>query len=239
MAGSPRRRSQRGHFTEEAWADFARRQGGPEQKDLLERHLQAGCHQCAQTLDVWTAVFGVAGREASYRPPDEAVVRAKAQYALHGPRTLVQRAARSVSLLFDSFRQPALAGVRVAGGSAQQLLYKAGHYLIRLQVERAIDQERLSVVGQIVDEANPKNALPELPVLLLSEDETLARTLTNTLGEFQMESVPSESLRLSVGIPEIGTLTLPGRLAAAGPLGGEGIPGTRGGPGHRTRARHA
>ena len=236
MAETGKRRAQEGHFTEEDWADFARQQGEPEQRARLQRHLQS-CERCAQTLDVWTAVVGLAGQEAAYQPPDEVTARAKAHFALHRPQGLLERAGSAVSLVFDSFRQPVLAGVRAAGSSPRQLLYKAGRYLIRLQVEREAGSDRLSVVGQIVDEANPKNALQELPVLLLSDKDTLDRTVTNILGEFQLESDPSESLRLSVGIPEIGTLTLPGLLAGRGTDGVE-VVGTRGGSSRRTRARH-
>ena len=236
MAETGKRRPQEGHFTEEDWADFAREQGKPEQRAHLQRHLQS-CERCAQTLDVWTAVVGLAGQEAAYQPPDDVMARAKAHFTLHRPQGLLERAGSAVSLVFDSFRQPVLAGVRAAGSSPRQLLYKAGRYLIRLQVEREAGSDRLSVVGQIVDEANPKNALQELPVLLLSDKDTLDRTVTNILGEFQLQSDPSESLRLSVGIPEIGTLTLPGLLAGRG-TGGTEASGTRGGSSRRTRARH-
>ena len=236
MAETAKRQLQGGHFTEEAWADFARQQGEPEQRARLQRHLE-GCERCAQTLDVWTAVVGLAGQEAAYEPPGDVMAQVRARFALHRPLGLVERVASSVSLVFDSFRQPMLAGVRAAGSSPRQLLYKAGRYLIRLQIEREVGSDRLSVVGQIVDEANPKGALDALPVLLLSDDDTLDRTVTNILGEFQLQSDPSESLRLSVGIPEIGTLTLPGLLAGRGTDGPEAL-GTRGGSSRRTRARH-
>lgn len=234
MAELQRRRPQ-GHFSDEAWADFALGQGEPEQRAHLQQHLEAGCERCAETLRVWTDVVDLAGQETSYEPPAEVVASMKGRFSPSRPEGLIARAARSASLLFDSFRQPALAGVRTAGASPQYLLYKAGRYLIRLQVEREAGSERLAVMGQVVDEANPKNTLQDLPVLLLSEKETLDRTLTNTLGEFELKSDPSEGLRIAIGIPEIGTLTLPGPLAGAGGAGG---PGMRGGSA-RTRARHA
>ena len=236
MAETGNRRLQEGHFTEEAWADFARQQGQPEQRARQQRHLE-GCERCAQTLDVWTAVVGLAGQEAAYQPPDDVMARVKARFSLHRPEGLLERAARGASMIFDSFRQPVLAGVRAAGSSPRQLLYKAGRYLIRLQVEREAGSDRLTFVGQIVDEVNPKTALQELPVLLLSDKDTMDRTVTNILGEFQLESSPSESLRLSVGIPEIGTLTLPGLLAGHG-MGDIEALGTRGGSSRRTKARH-
>ncbi len=237
MAETGRRR-QAGHFTEEDWVDFACQQAGAEQRARLERHLRTGCERCAETLEVWTAVRGLAGQEASYRPPDDIIAQVRGQFALHRPKGLLARVATSASLVFDSFRQPVPVGIRAAGGSARQLLFKAGRYAIRLQVEPVADSDRLSVVGQMVDETNPKNPLPDLPVLLLSGQETVDRTLTNTLGEFQLESVPSGSVRLSVGVPEIGTLTLPGRLVGRRARRGAGTWATLDGSGRRTKARH-
>jgi hypothetical protein len=237
MAGTRKPRAHEGHFSEEAWADFARQQSLPEEKTRLEQHLQS-CKRCAQTLDVWTAVADLSGQEAAYQPPADVVARVKARFALHQPQGLREGVARCLSMVFDSFREPALAGVRAAGRSPRYLLYKAGRYFIRLQVEREAGTDRLSFVGQIVDEAQPKTALQELPVLLLSGKDTLDRTVTNALGEFQLASDPSKDLRLSVGIPEIGTLTLPGLVAGRGVGEAESL-GTRGGSSRGTRARHA
>ena len=47
--------------------------------------------------------------------------------------------ARKASLVFDSFRQPTPAGVRVVGPSARRLLYKAGRYLVMVRLEPGAD----------------------------------------------------------------------------------------------------
>lgn len=211
-----------GHFGDEEWVDLARGQGGEELAARLGRHLDAGCGRCAQKARFWRAVVGLAGREASYRPPDAAVAQVRAQLALHRPKRLLERAARSASLLFDSFRQPLPAGVRSVGPSPQQLLYKAGRYLIVLRVEAgAADSERLSVVGQILDDGLPKKALQDLPVLVFKGREAVDRTLTNPLGEFQLQTDPAHNLRLSVEVPEVGPfiVTLPRDDQRRGPRG--------------------
>ena len=71
------------------------------------------------------------------------------------------------------------------------------------------------------------------------EAETNPAVAQIDLGEFELESVPSESLRLSVGVPEIGTLTLPGLLIGRSERAGAGSLGPQGGSGRRTKARHA
>ncbi len=206
-----------GHFSEEDLVDHARQQGSVEQRARLARHLESGCERCGPTLHFWQGVIGLAGQEASYRPPEGVVGQALAEFAFRRPEGLLGRVTRSASLVFDSFRQPLPAGVRTAGLSPRQLLYKAGRYLIMLRVEPAAGSDRLSVVGQILDEANPKTGLEDLAVLALTGDETVERTLTNSMGEFQLEPNPAWNLRISVGVPEIGSVNVP--LPTAGPNG--------------------
>jgi hypothetical protein len=185
-------------------------------------------------------VVGLAGQEGPYEPPDGVVGQARAEFALRRPEGLRERVARKASLVFDSFRQPLPAGVRAAGPSPRQVLYKAGRYLIMLRVEPSADSDRLSVVGQILDEMHPKKAVENVAVLVLNGDEAVERTLTNRLGEFQLEPDPAESLRISVGVPEIGSLSVPWPMVgtrAQGKVEHEGArkPGLR--PGRKMKAR--
>jgi hypothetical protein len=115
--------------------------------------------------------------------------------------------AARVALVFDSFRQPQLAGVRAAGTTARELLYKAGHYMIKLQVETAA-ADRVSIVGQILDERDPEGGLRDIVVRALKGSKTLDRTLTNRLGEFHLEPDATEKLQLSVNVREIGTFAV-------------------------------
>lgn len=195
-----------GHFSEGDWVDFARGQGGD--RHGQEQHLATGCRRCGRILSFWEAVHGRAVQESSYVPPEAVVGRAKAEFARRRPARTT-RLARTVSLIFDGLRQPLPVGVRTAGSAPLQLVYKAGHYTVMLRVEPAAGSDRLSVVGQILDEANPKRSLQDLAVLVLKGGEAVERTLTNQLGEFELESELAESLRISVGVPEIGSLTVP------------------------------
>jgi hypothetical protein len=207
MAGTDVRSRKDDHFAEEDWVDFARHQAEPEKHALLAGHLD-DCPRCAQTLHVWRDVIRIAGDEASYRPPEEAVRQIKGQFALHCPPPLVERAVRAIALVFDSFRAPAPAAVRAAGAAPRHLLYRAGRYVIRLQLEQRNDPERVSIVGQLLDEGHPETALRDIAVLVSKGGRALDRTLTNYLGEFALEPNAAGTLRLSVGVPEIGTFTV-------------------------------
>jgi hypothetical protein len=242
-------RARSGHFSEEDCVDFARRQGGDQHG--LEQHLAAGCRRCGRTLSFWEAVHGLAVHESSYRPPKEVVAKAKAEFALRRP-AVTTGLATTASLIFDSLRQPLPVGIRTVGPAPLQMVYKAGHYLIMVRVEPTAGSDRLSVVGQIMDEANPKRSLKDLAVVVLKGGETVEHTLTNQLGEFQLESEHAESIRISIGaeiesltVPlpfgEVGTSAQPARVAgASGNKSGRKTPGkTVGKPVRKAKARHA
>lgn len=199
------------HFSEEDCVDFARGQAGPDVRAGLERHLEKGCSRCARTVRLWKGVQDVVEHESAYRPPDAALRQLAGDFALRRPQGLLERVAEKAALVFDSFRQPQPAGVRNAGAAPRQLLYKAGRYMIRLRLEPAADAERLSIVGQLVDEQDPAAALKDIAVIALQGRKTLDRTLTNNLGEFVLEPDAAEDLRLCVGVAEIGTFTVQSR----------------------------
>jgi hypothetical protein len=211
------------HFTEEDWFDFAHQQAAPSVRASLERHLEKGCSRCTQTVRLWRAVLDVADQEAAYRPPDEALRQVKGDFALRRPKRLLEKVAEQAALVFDSFRQPQPMGVRGAGPTPRQLLYKAGRYMIRLRLEPAADAAHMSIVGQLVDEHPSPAAVQDIAVLALKGGKTLDRTLTNHLGEFVLEPDAAEDLRLCVGVAEIGTFTVEPRLATTAKANGDAV----------------
>ena len=208
MADTDARTRNREHGSEEDWVDFAHQQAEPGKRARLEQHLEKGCPRCTRTLLLWKAVLDVADQEGQYRPPPEALRQLAGQFALRRPKRLLERLAERAALVFDSFRQPQPAGVRSAGPTPRQLIYSVGRYTIRLRVEPSAHAERLSIVGQILDEQEPPTALQDIAVLALKGSKTLDRTLTNHLGEFVLEPDAAENLRLHVDLAEIGTFTV-------------------------------
>ena len=123
-----------GHFSEEAWLDFARGQAA-QATEAMARHLAAPCLRCADSLRLWRAAVDHAPALPAYLPPEGAVRAVKASFAALRPAPAPSRAARAAALVFDSLRQPALAGVRAAGTSARQMMYRFGPYLVRISLE--------------------------------------------------------------------------------------------------------
>jgi len=194
------------HFREEDWLDFAREVGDREHR---ARDLEAGCSECEQTFRLWAAVLSVADQATQAGPPEFVVGRMKERFSLRRPKRLGERIAAQAALVFDSFRQPMLVGMRASSGvAARQLLYKAGRYTIKLQVAPGAGDERVSIVGQILDDRDPAGQMRDIAVLALRGSKTLDRTVTNPLGEFHLEPDASDKLQLSVDVPEIGTFTV-------------------------------
>jgi hypothetical protein len=206
MTDTDRRARRNEHSTEEDWVDLVRGQAHPADQERLQQHLDMGCTRCLKTVRLWKEVLGAAQQEPSYRPPDEVLRQLKGDFALRNPQPVGVRP--RLALLFDSFRQPVAAGVRAAGPSPRQLLYKAGRYTIRLRLEPAPDAERTAIIGQILDEQDPAGTLQDIAVLAVRGRQTLDRTLTNRLGEFLLEPDAAENLQLCVGVAEIGTFTV-------------------------------
>jgi hypothetical protein len=229
-----RPRSGAGHFSEEDWLDFARGVSG-EAAAEMERHLSA-CASCAAAAGFWQETLGAARRLTAHPGADAAARQAAAVFALAGPRRrgLAARAREAATLVFDSLRQPVPAGVRAVGPSARHLQFQAGPYAIRLRVESAGDTDRLSIVGQVTDDTNPTRSLGDLAVLALRGKDTVDRTLTNTLGEFHFEPEAADNLRLSVGVPDRGPLTV-GLLVRT--RSGRADARAHGSPGRRTTPR--
>jgi hypothetical protein len=158
------------HFREEDWVDFAREVGDPQHRARVAQHLETGCSECEQTFRLWAAVLSVADQATQAGPPESLLGRMKERFSLHRPKRLRERLADQAALVFDSFRQPMLAGMRASSGAvARQLLYKAGRYTIKLQVESGAGEERVSIVGQILDDLDPAGAMHDIAVLALRE----------------------------------------------------------------------
>ena len=226
----------RNHFTEDDWVEFARRHGDPEHRAQVARHLEGGCPDCELTLRLWAALLSVADQETFDQPEEAAVREIKRRLARKRLEPIGERVSRAVALVFDSFRQPQLAAVRATGLSPRHLLYKAGRYTIKLQVEPGTAADRLSIVGQILNEQDPTGVLRDIAVCALKGSRTLDRTLTNELGEFHLEPGASERLQLSIDVPEIGTFSVhPPRAPESSPRSAG--PKIVESAGHRKKAR--
>ncbi len=174
-----------------------------EEADRVAAHLASECTHCAPTRDWYVTVRQAASADDSTAPPPWTLKRAIKIFGEKGSRPrLVERLGRAVaSLVFDSFAQPALLGVRSTETANRQLLYHAGDYSIDLQVAQ-LEEARTDVRGQILREGEERfESVAGLKIELLRGGVQGQETLTGETGEFAFERLePGEyDLRLETG----------------------------------------
>jgi len=102
-----------------------------------------------------------------------------------------------------------MAGVRSAGSASQQLLYGVGDYRIDVRIEPQMDSEKVVLIGQVLNSADPDERLSAAPVTLLKGRKILAESVTSEFGEFQIECELQGSLRLVVLLHGRAEVSLP------------------------------
>jgi hypothetical protein len=179
----------------------------------------AECRQCAETVGWLRRLVAAAVAEAEYYVPEHSVHMARAMFALQrpeqvhvlprmnnpssekragwGPRVLAQ-------LVFDSFREPAVAGVRSQQRITRQALYEAGEYSVDLRMEQERGARSVVLVGQIANRMRPEKSVADVPVVLMSGPDVVGRAKSNEFGEFQMEYAPRQPLSLYVPVEGAG-----------------------------------
>ena len=193
------------HFSLEEWADFAREVVERGRRELMQQHLDQGCTQCGEVLKTWTRLRQAAWRERSYEPPQAAARMAKSLLAFG-----VKGATASVArLLFDSFKSPVTAGVRSVSMTARQMLYGVGTYRIDLRMEPQMDSDKVSLVGQVLNSADPVRVGAQVTVTLLRGSKVLGESQTNSLGEFHLECSLEGQLQLLLALPRARDVMIP------------------------------
>ena len=205
------------HFSLEQWADFARDVVGEDRKTAMQEHLESGCKPCANIHKEWLRVREVAERESAYQPPESAVRTVKGMGAIHA------RPAKSGigQLLFDSLRSPVAAGVRSASTIARQLLYGVGPYRIDVRMEPQMDSDKVSLVGQVLNSAEPAKHVGDVPVALLKGRKVVGESQTNAFGEFHLECDLEGRLELRFILPQGMEVRIPLVEPAKGSFAGD------------------
>ena len=187
------------HYTVEQWADFARQITAPDISAKMQRHLDSGCRDCAQSLNAMKKVVELAGREATYEPEPGIVRIAKTLFAGQSQAS-ADRIREILPLVFDSFAQPAMVGVRTAVATSRQLLYRKGSCCIDLRIEHVPGAKEAILVGQVLDSGQQGRDVASILVELMTGEKVIASTATTSYGEFQFLSPAERQLELCFGI---------------------------------------
>ena len=189
------------HFSVEKWIDFVNQAVTTNERQQMDKHLILGCEPCQETVSLWQRVRSSAAAEGNYQPPEGAVRIAKAAYASAGLFAPKKGSKSSVRLLFDSFLQPVLAGVRSSGTGTRQMLYRADPYQIDVQLELKPGGTRVVVTGQLLNLSNPKIIATGTRILMSNMQGDVMHAAANEFGEFSGEVKNSGDLQLTFATP--------------------------------------
>lgn len=187
------------HFSAEGWLDFARGALPPKKRAAMQCHLDSKCDQCFKIFHTWRMVLETVRRDLAYSPPARAVRLVKAAYVPAGQWRWLPQVGRMARLVFDSFRQP-LAAVRGSMPCSRQFLHEAEPFVIDLRVESEPAQNRVWLMGQVLNSEKPDMKIEGVDVLLLSGERLVAKTTTNPSGEFEFEYHNQRGLQLFINI---------------------------------------
>ena len=178
------------------------------EKSTLESHLKS-CGECAELHQEFQSLVTRLRADSSFEPPAnvvewgidlfQPVMQPQTQPAASRLRKVI------ASLVFDTFDQPMLAGVRRVGAPPRQLLFRAGDVDVDVKIESMEANDRITLVGQVLSSA--AEFFDNTPVKLESHGIVRYRTRTNLVGEFSFDEVPKDTYHLSVDLPE-GQITL-------------------------------
>jgi len=166
------------------------------------------CSECAELKQELQDLYVQLREDSSYEPPAELV-----QWGVGLFQPLLQPAAQAggklrkiiAALVFDTYDEPLLAGVRRVGAPPRQLLFRAGGVDVDVKIESMESNDRITLVGQVL--SNTSKFFDNTPVKLESHGIVRYRTMTNIVGEFTFDEVPKDTYHLSVDLPE-GQITL-------------------------------
>jgi len=173
-----------------------------------ENHLKV-CRECDDLRMELTELMTRLQADSAYEPPVQLmqwgidlfqpVVRPEAVGAGAWVRKFV------ASLVFDTYDQPLMAGVRRVGAPPRQLLFRAGDVDVDVKIESMETNDRITLVGQVL--SSGAKFFDNTPVKLESHGIVRYKTRTNLVGEFSFDEVPKDTYHLSVDLPE-GQITL-------------------------------
>jgi hypothetical protein len=193
------------HLSVENLMSYVDGQTAPTEKPAIEQHLNS-CSECLELRQELQNLVSQLQNDSINEPPSHLV-----QWGIDLFQPVMQPSSGGrirkiiAALVFDTFEQPALAGIRRVGAPPRQLLFRAGDVDVDVKIESLEANDRITLVGQVL--SSGAKFFDNTPVKLESHGIVRYKTRTNIVGEFSFDLVPKDTYHLSVDLPE-GQITL-------------------------------
>ena len=187
------------HLSSETALDFVEGRLPENQKAFWHRHLEL-CKECAAEISRWRELE-IALRRSHLKSPPEGSVKRAVQVISSNP--VEDRSASrwvQASIIFDSFLQPALAGVRGASAASRQLVMRAEEFDIHIKVWG--EPEHLQMLGQLLPRRGA-TFVESANLHLIQHGERLETATADRTGEFRFTDLPEGNLSLQIDLPNL------------------------------------
>ena len=164
----------------------------------LNAHIEQ-CSSCGRQLDEWRTIHSMLGRPHLASAPAQLLRLADSIF--EPTPSPVREGIRKVvaAVVFDSFTQPAFAGVRGAA-EARQVVLRAEDFDVHVKISGDPGQQQL--IGQIFPR-NESRFVDNAQLQLLKDGERVGLTVVDQFGGFQFEEVPQGTLSLQIDLPRL------------------------------------
>ena len=187
------------HMSSEIALDLLSGRLHDDQKAFWNQHLEL-CMECTAELGRWRELEVGLKRSHLKSASEESVKSAI------GIGSTLQNdsgsSSRSVlaAIIFDSFFEPALAGVRGASAAARQLVMRADEFDIHIKIWG--EPEHRQLLGQLLPRSGA-NFVESANLHLLQRGERLESASADRTGEFHFTDLPEGDLSLQIDLPHL------------------------------------
>jgi hypothetical protein len=197
------------HLNAEVALDLVEGRLDQKQQSFWKQHIEI-CKDCAQDVERWQHFKAeLKGTHLESAPEEDLNNAIQVFQPPAGERSSAFRSVVA-AIVFDSFLQPAMAGVRGTSAlQARQVVMRADDFDIHVKIWG--DQDRRQMIGQLLPRES-QDVVPAARFHLLRNGEKIESTTTDEIGEFSFTDVPaSGDLSLQIDLPHltvIGTLSV-------------------------------
>ena len=112
--------------------------------------------------------------------------------------TVTRQVTRGAPLVFDSFLEPSLVGMRSLQAMYRQLRYESDTLVVDLSLEGQRGSQHITLIGQVLNAAEGEPYLGGVPILVQGHSGLIGIARTNEWGEFHFEFKSEPEITLEI-----------------------------------------
>ena len=180
------------------WCDFVRGVADPDRTEQLRRILESGDESAMRQVATMNRVRQLAQGDRAATPPDHAVRMTRAVFAMHDPPERSPWHLLPLELLYDSRREPVVAGTRNLYSNGCEIHVRSGELFVDVRLDEQGQSKGWVIVGEFLRGTAIREPVSNVPVVITCDDQVIATAATTSFGEFHSEGDQRGELAVSL-----------------------------------------